>query len=163
MKTISLLFVCCWAMAVSAANWPQFRGVRAAGVEESAPAPTEWDVQKGSNIVWHAVIPGLAHASPILWGDRLFLATVVSPGKAELKVGLYGDIGSASDDAPQQWRLLCIEKPTGKILWNNLGHESSPKVKRHTKASHCNSTPATDGERIVAIFGSEGLFCFDMK
>jgi outer membrane protein assembly factor BamB len=145
-----------------AADWPQFRGPQASGLSSNGPAPIRWDVSKDENVRWRMPIPGLAHASPILWGDRVYVATAVPPGKADLKVGLYGDIRSANDVGPQQWRLLALDEATGKVAWNTLGHEAVPRVKRHTKASHCNSTPATDGKRIVAIFGSEGLFCFDV-
>ena len=162
MKTIlSCLSLSC-LVNVNAANWPQFRGPQASGVDTSAPAPTRWEVEAGQNVRWRMPIPGLAHASPIVWNDRVYVATAVRPGKASLKVGLYGDIASANDQDTHQWRLLALERATGKILWDKLGHESMPRVKRHTKASHCNSTPATDGQRLVAIFGSEGLFCFDM-
>ncbi|MEO7675500.1 MAG: PQQ-binding-like beta-propeller repeat protein, partial [Verrucomicrobiota bacterium] len=99
----------------------------------------------------------------IIWEDSLYLATVVKPGaKPQLKVGLYGDIGSYAESEPHRWRLLCLDKASGRILWDKLEWESVPRTQRHTKATHCNSTPATDGQRIVALFGSEGLFCFDM-
>jgi outer membrane protein assembly factor BamB len=88
---------------------------------------------------------------------------VAPGGKAELRIGLYGDVNSYSEKEPQQWRLLCLDKATGKILWDKLELEKVPRTQRHTKASHCNSTPATDGQHIVALFGSEGLFCFDME
>lgn len=148
-------------LVVADSNWPQYRGPHALGVDDSMPLPTSWNVETGANIRWQTPIPGLAHSSPIIWGDRVYVATAVTPGKAELKVGLYGDIESVDEKEPQQWRLLALDKASGKILWNTLGYQAVPKVKRHTKASHCNSTPATDGKRIVAIFGSEGLFCFD--
>jgi outer membrane protein assembly factor BamB len=106
-------------------------------------------------------LPGLAHATPIHWDERKYIITAVRPGKAELKVGLYGDIDSADDQAPHQWRLLAIDRGTGRILWDKPGHESVPSVKRHPQATHCKSTPATDGRHVVALFGSEGLFCFD--
>jgi outer membrane protein assembly factor BamB len=144
-------------------NWPQFRGERAGGVVSDTRALTSWDVPSDRGVRWKTPIPGLAHASPIVWGDRIYVTTAVRPGRAELKVGLYGDIQSASDQVSHQWRLLAIEKNTGKIAWDKLGHEATPRVKRHPKASHCNSTPATDGQHILAIFGSEGLFCFDME
>jgi len=150
-------------LTVAAANWPQFRGPQAGGVDASVPALWQWNVETGENIRWRTQIPGLAHASPIIWNDRVYVATAVRPGRADLKVGLYGDIDSANDQEMHQWRLLALERTTGKIIWDRLGHESVPRVKRHTKASHCNSTPATDGEHIVAIFGSEGLFCFNME
>lgn len=143
------------------ADWPQYRGPSASGLDASRALPTSWDVEKGENIRWYTPIPGLAHSSPIVAGNRVYMATAVSPKEAELKVGLYGEIDSANDDEAQEWRLLALDQATGKILWSTLAVKSIPRVKRHTKASHCNSTPATDGQRIVAIFGSEGLFCFD--
>jgi outer membrane protein assembly factor BamB len=145
-----------------AANWPQFRGPQACGLDTNAPAPVTWDIEKHENVRWQATVPGLAHSSPIIWGDRIYVTTAVRPGKAELKVGLYGDIQSAEDTDSHQWRLLAFEKATGKPVWDKPGYEGKPRTKRHPKSSHCSSTPATDGKRIVAIFGSEGLFCFDM-
>lgn len=154
----------CSELRVSAAeNWPQFRGPQASGVS-SGTAPTKWNAVTGENILWQTPLPGLGHASPIIWNDRVYIATAVRPGaKAELKVGLYGDGASYAEKEPHQWRLLCLDKNSGKILWDKLGFEAVPRLERHTKATHCNSTPATDGKRIVALFGSEGLFCFDMK
>jgi len=147
-----------------AQNWPQFRGPAASGMpDKPATLPTEWDVESGKNVGWRTRVPGLAHASPIVWENAVYVATVVSGGTANLKVGLYGDIGAAEDNGPQTWRLLAMDKSSGKVLWDKSAHEGVPRVKRHTKATHCNSTPATDGENIVAIFGSEGLFCFDMN
>lgn len=142
-------------------NWGQFRGTQASGVSAHSTLPTQWDVESGQNIQWKTDIPGLAHASPIIWEDHIFISTAISSKNAELKVGLYGDIGAADDNGTQQWRLLAVDKNTGDIVWNSLAHEGLPRSKRHTKATHCNSTPATNGEFIVAAFGSEGLYCFD--
>jgi outer membrane protein assembly factor BamB len=161
---IALVFlVVLCTLRVPAADWPQFRGPDACGVDASAPAPTHWNVQKGENIRWHTPIAGLAHSSPILWGNVVYLTTAVAPGNQDVKVGLYGDIMPVEDQDSHQWRLLALDKKTGKILWDKLGYEGIPRGKRHPKSTHCNSTPATDGQRIVAIFGSEGLFCFDRK
>jgi len=143
------------------ADWPQFRGRQACGVEASQPLPVEWNVSGGRNLRWQTPIPGLGHASPIVWGDRVYVATAVGPGEAQLKVGLYGDIGSVSEKGVQQWRLLALDRVTGRVLWNVTAHEAVPRVKRHPKSTHCNSTPATDGRHVVAILGAEGLFCFD--
>lgn len=165
MKNSRLLFLAALALApfsLPAANWPQYRGVQANGVDDSAALPTTWKVGSGENVRWQTPIPGLAHSAPIVWGNRVYAATAVQAGaKSDLKVGLYGNIDSVKEKETNQWRLLALDKATGKIVWNVLAHESVPKVARHTKATHCNSTPATDGQRIVAIFGSEGLFCFD--
>lgn len=145
------------------ADWPQYRGPSASGVASGSHLPSSWNVETGENVRWHTPIPGLAHSSPVIAGDRVYVATAIASKEAELKVGLYGDIGSANDDEAQEWRLLALNKNTGEILWNQLALKAVPKVRRHTKGSHCNSTPATDGRHIVAILGSEGLFCFDTE
>ena len=147
--------------AGAADEWPQYRGPQASGVDSTKPAPLNWNVTTGENIRWQTSIPGMAHSSPIVWGDRVYVATATKAGEAELKVGLYGDIASANEKEVHQWRLLALDKATGKILWDKVAHEGVPRSQRHTKSSQCNSTPATDGNRIVAIMGSEGLFCFE--
>ena len=157
-----VLAACPGLGAATTVDWPQFRGPHASGVSQD-DAPTAWNVESGENIQWSTSIPGLGHASPIIWKDRIYVATAVKPGaKADLKIGLYGDIDSYTETEAHQWRLLCLEKATGKVLWNKEVLEAVPRTQRHTKATHCNSTPATDGKRIIAILGSEGLFCFDM-
>ena len=151
------------AFCASTVNWPQFRGPHASGVSEDA-APITWNVESGQNVRWQQPIPGLGHACPIVWQDRVYVATVVKLGaKPKLRLGLYGDVNSYKEKESHQWRLLCLDKSNGKILWDRLAFEAVPRSERHTKASHCNSTPATDGQRIVALFGSEGLFCLDME
>ncbi len=155
----------CPGLAASAgsAEWPQYRGPHGSGLDERTALPTAWDVTTGTNVRWHTPIPGLAHSSPIAWGDRIYVATAVSGKEAELKVGLYGNIDSVNESDVQEWRLLALDISTGRIVWDTLATKGVPRVKRHTKASHCNSTPATDGRHIAAIFGSEGLFCFDVN
>jgi len=148
-------------VVVVAADWPQFRGPQASGLDASRALLTNWNVETGQNVRWQTPLPGLGHASPIVAGDRIYIATAVGPGDPQLKVGLYGDIGSVAESGVQQWRLLALERDSGRVIWNSVVHEAAPKIKRHPKATHCNSTPASDGEFIVAIFGSEGLFCFD--
>ncbi len=148
-------------VTANAADWPQFRGPEACGIDAGKALPTEWKIETGRNVRWQTPLPGLGHAAPIVAGNRIYVATAVGPGNPQLKVGLYGDIGSVEENSVQQWRLLALERSTGKVLWNIVGHQARPRVKRHPKATHCNSTPATDGNLIVAIFGSEGLFCFD--
>jgi outer membrane protein assembly factor BamB len=162
-KLASGLIAIIVARSVGAAEWAQFRGPEASGVDETHALPTHWDVETGSNILWQTAVPGLSHSSPIIWEDRIYLATTLAQGKEELKVGLYGDITPLEDKELRQWRLLALNKKNGKVVWNTLGYEGVPKGKRHPKSTHCNSTPATDGKHIVEIFGSEGLFCFDKK
>jgi outer membrane protein assembly factor BamB len=121
-------------------------------------------VPKGSHVKWKTAIGGLGHSSPVIWGNQVCVTTAKS-GKADagLKLGLYGDIASVTDDTVHTWWLTCLDKDSGKVLFDTKMHEGVPKVKRHTKATHANSTLATDGARLVAMLGSEGLFAFDMK
>jgi outer membrane protein assembly factor BamB len=145
-------------------DWPQFRGIRASGIDDQHPAPATWDVARNQSVRWKVPIPGLGHASPVVWGDTVFLATSISGQKdAGLKVGYYGDIDPVKDDTPHEWRVYALEKKTGKVLWQRSVLTAVPKIKRHMKSTHANSTLATDGERILAFFGSEGLYAFDMK
>jgi len=161
-RAAGVLLAVLGAASALAGDWPQFRGPDASGLDPSAATPVRWNIDKGENVRWRTPIPGLAHSSPIIWGNTVYVATSTGPGNQDVKVGLYGDIASADDQGTHQWRLLALDKETGKILWNKPGCEAIPRGKRHPKATHRNSTPATDGKRIVDMFGSEGLFCFDM-
>jgi outer membrane protein assembly factor BamB len=145
-------------------NWPRFRGPHARGVAEGHTTPVSWTVESGDNVLWRTPIPGLAHSSPIVWGDSVFLTTAVNEaGGSFLKVGLYGSIDPVPDEGPHRFVVYRIDKRTGKVLWERVAHEGSPRRPRHPKATLANPTPATDGERVVAFFGSEGLYCYDME
>ena len=145
-------------------DWPQFRGIAASGVAEGKPTPAQWDVAKRTNVIWKTPIPGLGLSSPVVWGDDVFVSAAISGRKdAGLKPGLYGDIDSVPDDTTHEWRIYCLDKNSGAIKWQQTVHTGVPKIKRHMKATHANSTLATDGERIVAFFGSEGLYAYDLK
>ena len=144
-------------------HWPSFRGAEARGIAEGYATATEWDVERGTNIKWKTAIPGLGHSSPVVWGDRLFVTTAVrDKDEAELKVGLYGDITPVEDEGVHSWKIYSIDKTTGEILWERTSHRGVPRTKRHPKSTHANSTPATDGKHVIAFFGSEGLYCYDM-
>lgn len=143
-----------------AGDWPAYRGAGANGVGEGR-APARWG--GGSGVLWKAEIPGLGHSSPVVIGNRLFVTTAISSsGKAPLKIGLYGSGNSADDNAEQEWVLLCLDKRTGKMLWRQTAHRGKPRAARHTKATHANTTVAADGQRVVALFGSEGLYSYSL-
>jgi len=147
-------------------NWPQFRGAAASGRAAGArTAPTTWSLDPPVNVKFSKTIPGLAHSSPIVWGDRIFVTTAVPKDPSEynqqLKIGLYGDVAPVEERAPYAFQVLCLDRVTGQLLWTQTAHEGIPKTKRHPKSSHASSTPATDGQHVVAFFGSEGLYCYD--
>jgi outer membrane protein assembly factor BamB len=145
-------------------NWSSFRGNYAEGVRDGQNLPAQWDAEKGTNIKWKVRIPGLSHSSPVVWGDRVFVTTAVSSKpNATFRKGLYGD-GDASDDRSiHQWKVYSLDKKTGKIVWEKVAFEGEPREKRHIKSTYASSTPATDGRYVVAFFGSQGLYAFDMK
>ena len=146
----------------SKSDWPQFRGRNAAGVSDGQILPVRWDVETGSNIQWKTAIPGLGHASPIVLGDCVFIVSAESGEQdPQLRVGLYGDIASVPTEISHTWQLNCLSKTTGRLVWKRSIHEGVPQIKRHTKATHANSTPASDGFHVVVLLGSEGLHCFD--
>lgn len=155
---------CQAALADGDSNWPMFHGPRAMGVLDGPATATSWNVEKGENVLWKTPIPGLGHCSPIIWGDKVYLSTAISGmEKSGLKPGLYGDIASVPDDTVHKWEIVCLNKKTGKIDWEKQLLTGVPKIKRHTKSTHANSTMATDGKYLIAFFGSEGLYCFDMS
>lgn len=163
---VCLAFAVCLAAAPAhAQNWPAFRGANASGVGSGAP-PVSWDVAAKRNIAWRTPIPGLSHASPIVWGDRVYVTTAVAAAgtAATVRTGdsSKSGIGAAADMVTHTWHLIAIDRATGRVLWNRQAHTGVPRVKRHVKASHASATPATNGRAIVALLGSEGLFCFDM-
>jgi outer membrane protein assembly factor BamB len=159
LRTLSL--AACVATLALAENWPQFRGPGATGIADGKPVPTSWDLKTSRNVLWKTPIAGLAFSSPIVWGDRIFLTTAISDEPKDFRVGLYGDVEPSKDLARHTWKLLCLDRKSGKILWEQTAHVGVPKSRRHTKNTQASPTPATDGKHVVAWFGSEGLYAWD--
>lgn len=151
----------------AAGNWPAFRGPNASGISAGSSAPASWNADSTTgpqrNVLWKTPLPGLSHSSPILWGNRLFVATAVSKaGEAPLKVGLYGAGDSADDKGEQAWKIYALDRATGRIAWEQTAYAGPPRALRHTKATHANTTISCDGKRLVAFFGSEGLYAHSL-
>lgn len=163
--TLTLIAGLVSAFATGDDNWPQFRGRGGLGYGSGSP-PVEWNVETGSNVSWKTAIPGLGHSAPIVWGDFVFLTTAVNSQTEHpaVETGWAGGGGESAEDSGQwRWQLICLRLETGKIEWSRDACTGEPTIKRHLKASHANCTPATDGELVVAFFGSEGLYCFDFR
>jgi outer membrane protein assembly factor BamB len=153
-----------FCLTANAQNWPQFRGPLATGVVEGDATPTVWNAGKSENLQWKTAIPGLSHASPVVWGNKVFVVTAVNSNpKDETRFGLFGDVDPVKDDPKHTWKIYALDKKTGKILWERVAYEGIPKVKRHPKSSHAASTPVTDGKSLVVLFGSEGLYSYDLN
>lgn len=172
---ISLVLLIAWVMASPACQgqqaepdpsrqWSSYRGFYANGVLDNANLPDTWNVETNENILWKYRVPGLGLSSPVIWGDKLFITSAVSESDEKgFKTGIYGSIGSVDDESVHKWMIYCLDKNTGSLQWEKMAYEGVPKQKRHPKSSHANSTVATDGKYVVAFFGSEGLYCYDME
>jgi outer membrane protein assembly factor BamB len=147
-------------------DWPTFRGPGGRGVAEGFPVRTQWNADANASeidgVLWRTEVPGLGHSSPVVSGDRIFLATAIaSDGKAPLKVGPGGRPEAADDNGEQSWVVLCYDRRTGKELWRKIAHQGRPRATRHAKATHANTSIVVSGSQLLAFFGSEGLHCYD--
>ena len=151
-------------IATDKGSWPSFRGPHASGVADGQNLPDQWNGKTGENILWHTPIPGLAHSSPVVWGNRVFVTTAVSSDpKASFRPGLYGDGDASKDRSVHRWMIYALDKQSGKVLWDRVAFEGEPIEKRHIKSTYANSTPVTDGRIVVAWFGSQGIYAYDVN
>jgi outer membrane protein assembly factor BamB len=146
----------------AAQPWPSFRGPAASGAASNQHLPDSWDGEAGTNVLWRTEIPGLGHSSPVVWGDRVFVTTAVGARGEEPRRGFIDASVLSSNLSPHSFRVYCLDRKTGRVLWSRVAHEGVPRAKRHVNASHANPTPATDGRHVVAFFASEGLFVYDL-
>ena len=162
-RLLTVLAIACAGASVSAQNWPAFRGANAAGVADGTPTPVKWNAATGENVAWKTPVPGVAVSSPIVWGDRVFVSTAISSDPNQgIRAGLYGDVEPVNDSSKHTWRLMALDKKTGKILWDKVAYEGVPKTKRHPKSSQASATPVTDGKHVIVSFGSQGLYAYDV-
>ena len=145
-------------------NWPSFRGPGASGVADGQSPPISWDAERSTNIRWKTKIEGLGHSSPIVWGNRIFVTTAIStrPDPEFRPGGVRGD-NTSDDRSEQTWKLLCLDKATGQVVWERTVHAGVPHIGRHLKSTFATATPATDGRRIIVSFGAEGLYSYDFE
>ncbi len=149
--------------AVAQTNWPQFRGEQSIGVATNPNLPTTWSTTQ--NIAWKTAVPGFGWSSPVVWGDQIFVTSVVRDGEVEPpKKGLYfgGERRSPSTNT-QHWIVYAFDWSTGKKLWEKEVHAVLPSTSVHLKNTYASETPVTDGERVYAYFGNLGLFCLDLN
>jgi outer membrane protein assembly factor BamB len=143
-------------------SWGQWRGPLSNGVAPFGNPPIAWSEKK--NVRWKTPIPGLAHASPVVWGDRVFVTTAIPFGDKVEPVP--DDAPGAHDNAPvdrhQDFAVLAIDRRTGAVLWQRSLFKGLPPAGAHNSASLASGSPITDGESLFAYFGSLGIYCLDM-
>ena len=148
-------------------NWPQFLGPDSRAVSANANLPDRWSATE--NVAWKKDIPGRGWSSPIVWGNRVFLTTVVEEGKEKdksepPKKGFFmAPPLPGTADAKYQWKVLCLDLASGDVLWERMVHEGVVPGPSHAKNSYASETPVTDGERVYAYFGDVGVFCLDFE
>ena len=187
-------------------NWNQWRGPLATGVAPKGNPPTEWSTTK--NVKWKVPIEGRGSASPIVWGDRIFILTAVKtdrpasdaksssvertspihlaafapddaatppagstpPATDRGRRGFGGPGGGRRGGPPisaptnyYQFNVLCIDRNTGKTIWQRTACEVVPHEGHHDTGSFASASPITDGKLLYASFGSRGIYCYDLE
>ena len=160
-------------VTVQAGNWPQFRGPHGQGVSDETALPSTWS--PATNVAWKTAIAGLGHSSPIVWGNHVFLTTAIEgeplPGaKAPVHMLQEDPTKPASEfvhpdslgaDRKHTYKVMALALDTGAVRWEHVAYEGPVYDGRHKRGSYASPTPVTDGKRVFAYFGSEGVFAYD--
>jgi len=150
-------------------NWPQWRGPTWNGIASHADPPITWS--ETENLKWKTRIPGKGWATPIVWGDRIFVLSSVALEK-EMPVPKLIPPGTPRINPhprvitswkPQQSVVMCIDRISGKLLWSQIVHEAMPHQGHHRKGGYASGSPVTDGTYVYSYFGSFGLYCHDFE
>ena len=150
-------------------QWGQWRGPLGTGVAPSADPPLEWAEDRNSrrNIRWKRALPGAGHSTPVVWGDRIFLTTAVPYGEEIDSAGRPGrDAHGAHDNmAPSrslEFTVLAIDRADGHTVWQRTVRREPPHEGTHVTGSWASNSAVTDGEHLIASFGSRGIYGFDL-
>jgi outer membrane protein assembly factor BamB len=171
------------AQAAAEVNWPQWRGPLQSGVAPHGDPPTEWSETK--NVKWKVKIPGEGHSTPIVWGDKIFVVSAIPTGKKPATPasaaaapqpaepakppggrggrGGRGGMGGGAPNEVYQWTVFCLDRATGKILWQKTAREEAPHEGRQPTNTYASYSPVTDGEQVYVSFGSWGVYCYDLN
>jgi len=143
-------------------DWPQWRGPLGTGVAPRGHPPVKWS--ENNNIRWKVALPGKGHSTPIVRDDRIVLTTAIPYGAA-LKPRVPSRPGAHDNFATthrHEYVVRAVNRKSGKVLWQRTVHKDLPHEAGHVTASLASASPATDGQRVFAFFGSRGLYCLDV-
>lgn len=139
--------------------WPQWRGPYATGVSKVANPPIEWSETK--NVRWKVEIPGRGSASPVIWGNRMFVLTAVPIGIEG--AAAHAPRGGLPTRDRYRFVVLAIDRGTGKTMWERTAREEQPHEATHQdNGTYASSSAITDGQRVYAWFESQGMYVYDM-
>lgn len=139
------------SLLVVAENWNQFRGPNNDNLPTVSNLPTDWSAN--DNLKWEVKMPGTGWASPIVWGDKVFISTAVMIGEPQRN----------AHDNEHRLELHCLDLNTGDTLWKQVCYKGKPTIGKHRDNTYASETPVTDGERVYVYYGMMGLYCFDME
>lgn len=168
---IASIVLVTWTGSIEAQNYPQFRGKNADGVS-TEPLPAVWADVDGqqTNIKWKIPVPGEGWSQPVVWGDRVYLTSAVPFDKAdqnkigpEVHNGGYGRNRNDLVNVNYRYQVHCIDAETGDTIWQQTVKTGKPPVPRHSTNTYATETPVTDGDRIYAYFGMNGVHCLDRE
>jgi outer membrane protein assembly factor BamB len=124
-------------------------------------APLEWDAD---DVRWQLAIPGRGHSTPVVAGNRMFLTTAIPTGKGRPPQSGGRAGGGADAGLEHRFEVLAIDRTTGKLLWQRTAIVATPHEGYHrVYGSFASNSPVTDGSRVIAFFGSRGLYAYDMN
>ncbi|MCS6852205.1 MAG: PQQ-binding-like beta-propeller repeat protein [Gemmataceae bacterium] len=146
-------------------HWHQWRGPLGTGEAPFARPPLTWDEK--THIQWKTPIPGRGASTPIVWGDRVFVLTAVDTGRQAdpkdlPKVDPGFEVKTRPPTTYHQFLVLCLDRRTGRVLWQQLATEEVPHEGHHETHSYAAFSPTTDGQSLYVSFGSRGLYCYDL-
>jgi outer membrane protein assembly factor BamB len=139
-QNLTTVLVASAALSATAAHWPGWRGPDGTGVSSEKTLPLKWGTNE--NVRWRVGLPGPGNSSPIVWGSRVLVAQAVS--------------------SENRRTVMCYDRATGKLLWQS-GVAYTDREPTQRSNPYCAATPVTDGERVIASFGSAGLYCYDFE
>jgi outer membrane protein assembly factor BamB len=153
-----LLSIACAApLAAQAAEWPTWRGPTGNGIASAdARPPLEWSETK--NVRWKAELAGLGNSSPVVRGDFLYLTSALELAAEDPARAQPGPPATGM----HRFVVLALERKTGKVAWQTTVGEGTPREKGHVTGSHASASVTIAGERLVAFFGSHGLYVLDL-
>ena len=146
-------------------NWHQWRGPNADGSAPKADPPTKWDAN--TNIAWKAELPGKGSATPVVWGNQVFVLTAIKTDRVakpeELpKADPKFSVNTKPPTNFYKFVVLCFDRRNGKKLWEKVAAEMVPHEGTHETHSYAAGSPTTDGTFLYASFGSFGTYCYDL-
>ncbi|MFM9115758.1 MAG: PQQ-binding-like beta-propeller repeat protein, partial [Planctomycetota bacterium] len=142
-------------------NWHHWRGPRGDGVAPRATPPASWDTK--TNIRWKVPIAGEGSATPIVWGQRVFVVSAVpTDRRAEAPAQPDEQAKTAPPANYHDFTVWCLERATGRVLWKQVATTAVPHEGRHATNTYASGSPLTDGQRLYVTFGSRGIYCYDL-